>query len=321
MVTVENLTKQYSARLALDHVSFRIREGEVVGLIGLNGAGKSTTMNLIAGCLNPTGGSAFIGGFDVVRQPVPAKRLIGYLPENIALYQDMKVREYLDFICDLKRIRPRAARWEHISDVCAHVGVSEVSGRMIRNLSKGYRQRVGFAAALIGHPKVLIMDEPTAGLDPSQILEIRTLITRLAETATVLLSSHILSEIETICGRIIMLHEGRIIADDTVENLTYSICSPGRFTVRVRGDGAGVPDALSGIVPPVTVRRLPSEEPNSSDFAVEQPEREDIRAEVTSALARRGIPLLCAQGRRRTLEEAFISLINSKTHGLGRMVD
>jgi ABC-2 type transport system ATP-binding protein len=211
MVVAQNLTKRYGAKTALDNVSFSIEKGELVGLLGLNGAGKTTIMNIIAGYLNPTSGSVEIGGFDIVRNPKEAKRLIGYLPELPAFYGDMRVNEYLNFICGLRNIRDN--RKAHIGEICERVGIGHVSGRMIRNLSKGYAQRLGFAQALIGAPGVLILDEPTVGLDPSQVSEIRSLIKSYAKSCTVIISSHILYEIQEMCDRIIVLFDGRIAED------------------------------------------------------------------------------------------------------------
>ena len=221
MVEVKNLTKRYGDKTALDDVSFSTGMGEVVGLLGLNGAGKTTTMNILTGYISATSGEVSIGGFDITSESSKAKKLIGYLPELPAFYPEIRVCEHLDFICGIKGVfRDKAERAEHIDDICGRVGISDVQKRMIRNLSKGYRQRVGFAQALVGNPKVIILDEPTAGLDPSQIIEIRSLIKECGKKSTVIVSSHILSEIQTVCNRIIIINEGRLVADDTPERLT-----------------------------------------------------------------------------------------------------
>jgi ABC-2 type transport system ATP-binding protein len=211
MVEVSGLTKNYGSRRAVDHLDFTLKDGEITGLLGLNGAGKSTTMNIITGCLSATSGTVLINGIDIVAEPETAKVHIGYLPEIPPLYTDMKVREYLDFVFDLKKVKER--RKERMEDIRARTGIGEVYGRLIGNLSKGYKQRVGLAAALTGDPSILVLDEPTVGLDPAQIIEIRNLILELGKTRTVLLSSHILSEVQAICGRVIVLHQGRIVAD------------------------------------------------------------------------------------------------------------
>ncbi|MDR1908787.1 MAG: ABC transporter ATP-binding protein [Spirochaetaceae bacterium] len=211
MVEVSGLTKNYGSHRALDNLSFTLRDGEITGLLGLNGAGKSTTMNIITGCLSAGSGKVLINGIDIEAEPERAKLHIGYLPEIPPLYTDMKVREYLDFVCDIKRVGE--GRKERMEAIRAGTGIGEVYGRLIGNLSKGYRQRVGLAAALTGNPAVLVLDEPTVGLDPAQIIEIRNLILELGKTCTVLLSSHILQEVQAVCGRVIVLHEGRIAAD------------------------------------------------------------------------------------------------------------
>jgi len=221
MVKAANLTKRYGDKTALDNVSFAVGAGEVVGLLGLNGAGKTTTMNILTGYISATSGDVSVGGFDIASQGSNAKRLIGYLPELPAFYPEIRVSEHLDFICGIKGVyKDKKERAGHIDDVCARVGIANVKKRMIRNLSKGYRQRVGFAQALIGDPKVIILDEPTAGLDPSQIIEIRNLIMECGKDSTVIVSSHILHEIQTVCNRILVLNQGQLVADDTPENLT-----------------------------------------------------------------------------------------------------
>ena len=219
MVDAYNLTKMYGDRTVLDDVSFSIGKGELVGLLGLNGAGKTTLISILTGCLAPTRGTVSIGGFDLARSPREARGLIGYLQESPALYPDMRVGEYLGFICDIKKVVEN--RSEHIAGICARVGIENVKRRVIRNLSKGYKQRVGFAQALIGNPQALFLDEPTVGLDPSQIMEIRSLVTELASSSTILISSHILSEIQSICDRAIILSNGRIAADMPIGGSGY----------------------------------------------------------------------------------------------------
>ncbi|MBQ1231492.1 MAG: ATP-binding cassette domain-containing protein, partial [Clostridia bacterium] len=213
MIEVTALSKRYGSHLAVNNVSFSIKDGEVVGFLGPNGAGKSTIMNILTGYISLTAGSASVDGYDIVESPQDAKRHIGYLPEIPPLYTDMTVREYLDFMFDLKKVK--LPRKPHLDEICKLVMISDVQNRLIKNLSKGYRQRVGIAQALIGNPDTLILDEPTVGLDPKQIIEIRDLISRLGKNHTVILSSHILSEIQAVCDRIIIINGGRLVADGT----------------------------------------------------------------------------------------------------------
>jgi ABC-2 type transport system ATP-binding protein len=211
MVAVSGLTKNYGSHRAIDNLEFTLQDGEITGLLGLNGAGKSTTMNIITGCLSASSGTVLVNGIDIQAEPEKAKVHIGYLPEVPPLYMDMKVGEYLDFVADLKKAREN--RRERQAEICARTGIEGVYGRLIGNLSKGYKQRVGLAAALTGNPSILVLDEPTVGLDPAQIVEIRNLILELGKTRTVILSSHILPEVQAVCDRVIVLHRGKIAAD------------------------------------------------------------------------------------------------------------
>jgi ABC-2 type transport system ATP-binding protein len=224
MIEVSGLTKKYGKRPALENVSFTVPRGQIAGLLGLNGAGKSTTMNILCGCLSSTAGTVKINGMDIAEESEKAKRSIGYLPETPPLYADMKTGEYLDFIYSLKkageRIAPIGSRKEcelqkkrHIEEICCRTGIEEMRGRLVKNLSKGYKQRLGLAAALVGAPEILVLDEPTVGLDPAQIIEIRNLIADLGKSGTVIFSSHILSEVQALCSRVIILHQGRVAAD------------------------------------------------------------------------------------------------------------
>ena len=234
MIDVQHLTKRYGSHCAVNDISFQVAEGEILGFLGPNGAGKSTTMNILTGYLSSTEGTVKINGHDILEEPNEAKASIGYLPEQPPLYLDMTVREYLDFMFDLKKCTFDRAK--HIKEICQLVQIEHVYGRLIKNLSKGYKQRVGVAQALIGNPPVLILDEPTVGLDPNQIIEIRTLIKNLGKHHTVILSSHILPEVEAVCDRIVIINNGEIVADDTAKDLSRNYSSDHRLLVSVSGD-------------------------------------------------------------------------------------
>lgn len=310
MIEVKDLTKYYGDKLALDHVSFSIKSGEVVGLLGLNGAGKSTTMNILTGYISATDGSVSMDGHDIAKESGKAKRVTGYLPETPAFYPEMRVDEQLHFICDLKGVtRNKQERETMIADVCERVGLAAMRGRMIRNLSKGYRQRVGFAQALVGNPKIVILDEPTVGLDPSQIIDVRKLIHDLGKTATVIVSSHILSEIQTICSRVIVIHQGRVIADDSPEQLAAKVNSTSQIKVRVKGDAAKIKAALEKVKEVRTIRKLPVVEEGFCDFALAGKEKSDIRAEVSRALAKSELALVAMQSADASLESIFLNLV------------
>lgn len=311
MIEVENLTKRYGTHVAVDRISFRVEEGEILGFLGPNGAGKSTTMNILTGYLSASEGTVKINGHDVLEEPNAAKANIGYLPEQPPLYLDMTVREYLDFMYDLKKcVLPRAA---HIAEICRIMKIQDVYGRLIKNLSKGYRQRVGFAQALIGNPPVLILDEPTVGLDPNQIIEIRSLIKSLGKHHTVILSSHILPEVEAVCDRIVVINKGRIVADDTAENLSVKYSGDHRLIARVAAPEQEAL-ALIGHIPGVdSVTSLGEKEPGVYDFAIEAEEGRDIRRDLFGRLAGRSWPLLGLKSMELTLEDIFIALTQDQT--------
>ena len=235
MIEVKHLTKKYGDKFALKDVSFTVEPGQVLGFLGPNGAGKSTTMNILTGYLSATEGQAIIGGHDILEEPMEAKRLIGYLPEQPPLYLDMTVKEYLEFVYELKKTT--LPKQQHLKEVCDVVKITDVYGRIIKHLSKGYRQRVGLAQALIGNPDVLILDEPTVGLDPKQIIDIRNLIRGLAERHTVILSSHILPEVQAVCDRILVINKGQIVADGTPDNLSAQLSGDHKLMVRIEGPG------------------------------------------------------------------------------------
>lgn len=306
MIEVQNLTKRYGSHCAVNDISFRVEEGEILGFLGPNGAGKSTTMNILTGYLSASSGTVRINGHDVLEEPNEAKASIGYLPEQPPLYLDMTVREYLDFVYDLKKCTLN--RKKHIAEICRLMHIENVYGRLIKNLSKGYRQRVGFAQALIGNPPVLILDEPTVGLDPNQIIEIRTLIKNLGKHHTVILSSHILPEVEAVCDRIVIISGGEIVADNTAENLSAQFSSDRRLLARIAGDEQRVYAILKHIPGVAGVTTLGEREPGVVEYALEPAEGADFRRALFTALAKEGCPLLGLKSMEMTLEEVFISL-------------
>ena len=316
MIRVENLTKKYGDKTALDDINFSIDAGEVVGLLGLNGAGKTTTMNILTGYISATGGSVSVGGFDITSEAGKAKKLIGYMPEQPAFYPEVRVDEHLGFICDLKGIyKDKKEREKHINDICARVGISDVKRRMIRNLSKGYKQRVAFAQALVGHPKVIILDEPTAGLDPSQIVEIRKLVKDSGKNSTVIVSSHILSEVQTVCSRVIVLNEGRVIADDAPDKLTGGSRGACNITIQVKGAPEDVSTTLRKAEGVTGVKRLSKVTQGVYDFEVSGAPDSDIREAVFFALSKAGMPILAMRNAGLTLEDVFLRLTGGTERG------
>ena len=245
MVEVKNLTKLYGNIKAVDKISFSADAGEILGFLGPNGAGKSTTMNIITGYLSPSSGTVTIDGYDILDNPKDAKKKIGYLPEIPPLYLDMTVEKYLSFMFDLKKVK--MPKEEHISEVMAIVKIKDVKNRIIKNLSKGYKQRVGFAQALLGNPPVLILDEPTVGLDPKQIIEVRNLIKSLGKKHTVIFSSHVLSEVSAICDRVVMINNGKIVADAKTDKLASIVSGSGELTLEAEGSPSTISDAINAI--------------------------------------------------------------------------
>ena len=313
MIEVKNLTKKYGAHVAVDNISFEVHEGEILGFLGPNGAGKSTTMNILTGYLSATNGTVTINGHDILDEPNEAKANIGYLPEQPPLYPDMTVREYLNFMFDLKKCP--LPRQRHIAEICKVLKIENVYGRLIRNLSKGYKQRVGFAQALIGNPPVLILDEPTVGLDPNQIVEIRTLIKMLGKHHTTILSSHILSEIEAVCDRIVIINHGQIVANDTAAELSANISQDRRLIVSIAGPAKEISALISGIRGVEKVSYEGSREAGVHEFAIETGEGVDIRRDLFTRLAQRNWPLLTSASRAMSLEDIFVKLTMNENGG------
>ncbi len=306
MISVTALSKRYGTHLAVKDVNFEIKKGEVIGFLGPNGAGKSTIMNILTGYLSMTQGKVLIDGFDIAEYPEDAKRRIGYLPEFPPLYIDMKVREYLNFIYDLKKVK--FPKKPHIDEILKLVKIDNVQNRLIKNLSKGYRQRVGFAQALIGNPDILILDEPTVGLDPKQIIEIRNLISRLGKNHTIILSSHILSEIQAVCKRVIIINRGEIIADDTAENLSEKLSTDHSLVARIICSEKEMIEALSSVKGVKSVMSLGRNEENTFDFLIEPEQNADIRAAVFERIVSRGKTLLSLTSNKLSLEQIFLRL-------------
>ena len=305
MIKIEHLAKQYGRIKAVNDISFEIHDGEIVGFLGPNGAGKSTTMNILCGYLSCSAGKAEINGMDILENPLEAKKQIGFLPEQPPLYMDMTVEEYLNFIYDLKDTTLK--RDEHLAEICEVTGIAHMRKRLIRNLSKGYKQRVGIAQALLGSPQLIILDEPTVGLDPAQVIGIRKLIRELGKTHTVILSSHILSEVQAVCSRVLILSKGALVAEGTPEQLSEKL-SPG---IRLRVTALGSSDTVLPVVeavPGITGVQLVSEADGEVTFTAETADTTDRRAEVCRALSEAGCTVLELTAENRSLEEVFLAL-------------
>lgn len=312
MIEVKNLTKKYGDHEAVKGISFTVNEGEILGFLGPNGAGKSTTMNMLTGYISSTSGQILINGTDILEDPKKAKSNIGYLPEIPPVYVDMTVDGYLNFMYDLKKCRlPRKA---HLNDVCSLTKISDVRNRLIRNLSKGYRQRVGLAQALINNPPVLILDEPTVGLDPNQIIEIRTLIKKLGKKHTIILSSHILPEIQAVCDRIIIINKGEVAADGTADEIAKNLTNEHKMTIRIEGstrtaaDRDTITDAIRALDHIKYVRADMEREKGIYDYDVESDGTTDVRRDINALCRRNNWNILQLQLSDLTLEDIFLKI-------------
>ncbi|MCJ7434399.1 MAG: ABC transporter ATP-binding protein [Anaerolineales bacterium] len=306
MIRVSGLTKDYGARRAVDRVTFEAEQGEVLGFLGPNGAGKTTTMRILAGYMPPTEGEAIVAGYDVVTESLEVRRRVGYLPETVPLYTDMVVFDYLKFMADLRHL-PNAD--DRVDDVLEMVGMEDRASGYIGSLSKGMRQRVGLAQALLHKPEVLILDEPTIGLDPGQVVEVRELLRTIGKERTVMLSTHILTEAQNICDRVLIINKGRIVAEDTPENLQARLVGSERVILRVRGDS----DGLSKIIAKIKGVQGAEPKPDGSvefEFAPGQ----DVRPEVAKAVIKEGFDLLEMRPVGMSLEEIFLELTSSDSH-------
>ena len=312
MIEVSHLSKKYGTHPAIEDLSFTVGDGQIFGLLGPNGAGKSTIMNILTGYLAPTSGEVKVAGFSLPEQARQAKACVGYLPEQPPLYPEMTVQEYLDFAAELKGIKKKADRKEQVRKAARRTGLEEVLPRLIRSLSKGYRQRVGIAQALLGAPQLIILDEPTVGLDPAQVIEIRRLIQELGKTHTVILSSHILSEVQAVCSRVLILSKGALVAEGTPEQLSEKL-SPG---IRLRVTALGNSDTVLPVVeavPGITGVQLVSEADGEVTFTAETADTTDRRAEVSRALSQAGCTVLALAAENRTLEEVFLALTEGES--------
>lgn len=319
MIKIEHLVKNYGTYCAVDDISFEVEPGEIVGFLGPNGAGKSTTMNILTGYLSSTSGKAAIAGIDILSDPIGAKKLIGYLPEQPPLYLDMTVEEYLNFIFELKNCK--LDRSAHLEQICETVKIRDVFGKVIRTLSKGYRQRVGIAQALIGNPKVVIFDEPTVGLDPKQIIEIRNLIRSLGKNHTVILSTHILQEVQAVCDRIIIINKGKIVANEKTENISHVMKGNRRFHIKVSGPQKEVLSMLQGMQGISYAEVLAERDADSYTYLIESENGVDIRKKLFYQLAERNWPLLGMEALGMKLEDIFISVVDqSEESKIGRTV-
>ena len=308
MIKIEHLTKNYGSNCAVDDICVEIGKGETVGFLGPNGAGKSTTMNILTGCLSASAGRVSIDGIDMMADPIGVKRLIGYLPEQPPVYPDMTVEEYLNFTYDLKGCT--FDREAHIAEICDVVKISDVRRRLIRNLSKGYKQRVGVAQALVGDPPVIIFDEPTVGLDPKQIIEIRSLIRTLGKNHTVLLSTHILGEVAAVCDRIIIINKGKIVADEKTENITRVVENNRRFNVKVCGPQKEVLQTIKEIPGVSYAEAETTRDGEAYVFTVESEMGADIRKKLFFTLAQKGWAMIGLEAVGMSLEDIFISVVD-----------
>ncbi len=307
MIEVSHLSKKYGTHPAIEDLSFTVGDGQIFGLLGPNGAGKSTIMNILTGYLAPTSGEVKVAGFSLPEQAQQAKACVGYLPEQPPLYPEMTVQEYLNFAAELKGIKKKAERKEQVLRAARRTGLEEVLPRLIRSLSKGYRQRVGIAQALLGTPQLIILDEPTVGLDPAQVIEIRKLIQELGKTHTVILSSHILSEVQAVCSQVLILAKGHLVAVGAPEQLAEKLNPGSCLRATVLGEGRTVLKAV-GAIPGIRKVELESEADGQVTFTAESADAADRRAEVSRALSQAGCTVLALAAESKTLEEVFLAL-------------
>lgn len=307
MIEISHLTKRYADQIAVDDLTLQIESGKIYGFLGPNGAGKSTTMNMITGYIAATEGTVKINGFDIFKQPEQARKCVGYLPEQPPLYMDMTVAEYLKFAANLKKI-PKEKKRQYIEEAMELTKITDMKNRLIRNLSKGYRQRVGFAQAVLGYPEVIILDEPTVGLDPQQMIEIRSLIRSLGKRHTVILSSHILSEVKEVCEHIFIISKGRLAASDTTQNLIEKMSGEQELRLLVKGEKDAVSQILSQTKGVAGMSVQQDSEKGCLNITLQAEKDRDIREHVFFAFAQAGIPILEMTAAGKSLEQVFLEL-------------
>lgn len=311
MITVKNVCKKYGSFVAVDNISFEINDGEIIGLLGPNGAGKSTTMNMLTGFIEPTSGEILINGFNISKKSKKAKANIGYMPENVPLYKDLTVKEFINYMAELKYVKGKNKK-NMVFDIMAKTNLTDVQNKLIKNLSRGYKQRVSMAGALVGSPKILILDEPTVGLDPKQITEIRDLIKSLAKDHTIIISSHILSEISQMCKKVIILNKGKLIAIDTPENLENKVSKNNVILVTVEDSENKIKNVVKEIPEITEIKLIKKNDDNTIQYSLTAKENSDIRKIVFEKFAKEGITIFELKKSETTLEDAFIDLIENK---------
>ena len=305
---VKNITKKYGNVTAVDNINFKIEEGEIIGLLGPNGAGKSTTMNMITGYIEPTEGEILVNGYDISKKPKKAKAQIGYMPEGVPLYSDLTVKEFVTYMAELKKVN-RKERKEKVEKIIEQTGLKDVENKLTRNLSRGYKQRVSMAGALVGEPKILILDEPTVGLDPKQITEIRELIKELGKTHTIILSSHILSEVSQICNKVIIINKGKIVAIDTPENLEKKVTENNSIYVTVEDIDNKMEKITEKIAEIKEIKLIKENEDGTKQYVLESDKDVDLRKIIFNEFAKENITIFEMKKADTTLEDAFMKLI------------
>lgn len=311
MIEINHLVKKYGSHVAVDDLSLTVEPGKIYGFLGPNGAGKSTTMNIITGYLAATSGEVKINGFDVLKQPEEAKKCVGYLPELPPLYMDMTVKEYLDFVAELKKLE-KSLRAGYVKEAMKITKTEEVSGRLIRNLSKGYRQRVGFAQAVLGYPEILILDEPTVGLDPKQIIEIRDLIKELGKKHTIILSSHILSEISAVCDHVFIISHGKLVASDSTENLLERMTSAQEIELLVKAEEDTAETAIREVAQVERCEKTESKEDGAVQLLVTAKKDADVREAIYHTCVEHHMPILEMKAASKSLEDVFLELTSQE---------